>query len=69
MGVLASISRMCEITLSGMNVIGPQAYHQYIGLQLFLDYIVKGSKEGSKNCLQFTGGCLEVNVFLDECVF
>lgn len=56
-GVLASTSGIGEITLSGMNVIGPQACHQHIGLQLFLDYIVKGSEEGSKNCMQFTGGC------------
>lgn len=56
---------MAEITLSGVNVIGPQACHQHISLQLFLDYIVKGTVEGSKNCLQFTGGFLEVSVSTD----
>lgn len=52
-----------------MNVIGPQACHQHLGLQLFLDYIVKGSEKGSKNCKQFTGGCLEVSVYMDLCIF
>lgn len=65
-GVLGSSSRIGKITLSGMNVIGPQACHKHIGLRLFLDYIVKGSKEISKNCLQFTAGCLEVDVYMDK---
>lgn len=69
MGVQASSSRTGEITLGGMNVIGLKACHQHTGLQLFLGYIVKGSEEGFKHCKQFTGGCLEVSVYLDFCVF
>lgn len=46
-----------------MNVIGPQVCHKHIGLRLFLDYIVKGSEEISKNCLQFTAGCWEVDKY------
>lgn len=65
-GVLGSSSRIGKITLSGMNVIGPQVCHKHIGLRLFLDYIVKGSEEISKNCLQFTAGCWEVDVYMDK---
>ncbi len=52
-GVWACSSGTGKITLSGMNVIGPQACHQHTGLQLFLDYIVKGSEDASKNCKRF----------------
>lgn len=45
-----------------MNVIEPQAGHQHTGLQLVLDYIVKGSGEGSKNCKQFTEVCIFVSL-------
>lgn len=71
-GVLASSSRIGEITLSGMNVIGPQACHQHTGLQLFLDYIVKGSEEGSNNCMQFNWRVFGVSVVVVNvgfCIF
>lgn len=68
-GVQASISRTGETTLGGMNVSGLQACHWHTRHQLFLDYIVRGSKEGFKHWKQFTEGCLEVSVFLDFCIY
>lgn len=41
-------SRADEITLGGMNVIGPRPCHQHTGPQLFFDYIVKGSDGGKE---------------------
>ena len=43
-----------------MNVIGPRACHQHTGLQLFLDYILKGREKGSKNCMQSAEGRFRV---------
>lgn len=50
-GARSSGSRADEITLHGMNVIGPRACHQHMGPQLLFDYIVKGS-DGGKERLQ-----------------
>lgn len=37
-----------EITLGGMNAIGPRPCHQHTGPQLFFHYIVKGSDAGKE---------------------
>lgn len=49
-----SSSRADEITLGGMNVIGPRPCHQHTGPQRFFDYMVKGS-DGGKETLQAVG--------------